>query len=197
MAALRRVATAALALILFAATSLPAQELGVVQSQILVLDLERLFEESLLGQRMISDHKTEREAMAARNRKLEAELEAEEQRLTGLRAETSPVKFRELADAFDAKVQKIRRDSERRVLDLERDRERLPIAFLRQVEPVLTQVMRDVGGMVVLDARTVLFRAEAVDMTDTAIVRIDKVIGTDGPGETPTDPPQPEATGAE
>ena len=169
----------------------------MVQSQILVLDLERLFEESLLGQRMISDHKTEREAMAARNRKLEAELEAEEQRLTGLRAETSPVKFRELADAFDAKVQKIRRDSERRVLDLERDRERLPIAFLRQVEPVLTQVMRDVGGMVVLDARTVLFRAEAVDMTDTAIVRIDKVIGTDGPGETPTDPPQPEATGAE
>ena len=101
------------------------------------------------------------------------ELEAEEKRLTELRAETSPEEFRDMADAFDAKVQEIRRDSERRVVDLERDRERLPIQFLRAVEPVLSEVMREAGGTVVLDARTVLFRTDAVDVTETAIARID------------------------
>ena len=102
-----------------------------MQSDILVLDPERLFEETRLGKRMLADHQAEREELAARNRKLEAELEAEEKRLTELRDETSPEEFRDMADAFDAKVQKIRRDSERRVRDLERERERLPLMFLR------------------------------------------------------------------
>jgi len=154
-----------------------AQDIGVVQSDILVLDPERLFEQTRLGRNMRAEHQAKREELAARNRKLESELEAEEQRLTDLRAETAPEDFRDMADAFDEKVQKLRRDSERRVRDLERERERLPLMFLRAVEPVLTDLMRNASGVVLLDARTVLFRADAVDITDTAIARIDAEIG--------------------
>ena len=114
-----------------------AQEIGTVQSEILVLHPEHLFEKTKLGKRMLADHQAKREELAARNRKLEAELEAEEKRLTELRKETSAEEFRDMADAFDEKVQKIRRDSQRRVSDLERERERLPLAFLRAVEPTL------------------------------------------------------------
>lgn len=190
MTVLRGLAVAAFALACLGTPQARAQDLGIIQNEILVLDPEQLFEETELGQRMLADHQAEREKLAARNRRLEAELEAEEQRLTELRAETSPEEFRDMADAFDAKVQEIRRDSERRVVDLERDRERLPIQFLRAVEPVLTEVMREAGGAVVLDARTVLFRSDAVDVTDTAITRINQAIGDSlpGPEETPAAP---------
>lgn len=177
MSLLRGLAVAAFALACLGPPQARAQELGIIQNDILVLDPERLFERTRLGQRMVADHQAEREKLAARNRRLEAELEAEEKRLTELRAETSPEEFRDMADAFDAKVQEIRRDSERRVVDLERDRERLPIQFLRAVEPVLSEVMREAGGTVVLDARTVLFRLDAVDVTDTAVTRIDQALG--------------------
>ena len=191
MTGLRRLIGAFLALGLLTAvpTAGTAQGPDMTRSDIVVLDPERLFEETELGKRMLADHKAEREALAARNRKLEAELEAEEKRLTELRDETSPEEFRELADDFDTRVQELRRDSERRVRRLERKRERLPLVFLREVEPVLIEVMRKAGGTVVLDARTVLFRADAVDVTDAAITRIDAAIGA-GPEELPE--PEPE-----
>lgn len=190
MTRLRGPLCAALWALCLGAAPLEAQDVGVVQSDILVLDPERLFEETRLGQRMVADHQAEREKLAARNRRLEAELEAEEKRLTALREETSPEEFREMADAFDAKVQNIRRDSERRVLDLERDRERLPLVFLRTVEPVLSEIMRDTGAEVVLDGRTVLYRSEAVDVTGMAVSRIDRTIGE---GRTAPDAAEPGA----
>ena len=195
MTCLRGLAIAAVALICLGPPQAQAQDVGVVQNDILVLDPERLFEQTELGQRMVADHQAEREKLAARNRKLEAELEAEEKRLTELRAETSPEEFRDLADAFDAKVQEIRRDSERRVVDLERDRERLPLQFLRAVEPIVTEVMREAGGVVVLDARTVLFRSESIDVTHTAITRIDRALGDGRPGSdsAPDTTPEPGA----
>lgn len=182
MTCLRGLAVAAVALICLGTPQARAQDVGIVQNDIIVLDPERLFEQTELGKRMVADHQAEREKLAARNRKLEAELEAEEKRLTEMRAETSPEEFRDLADAFDAKVQEIRRDSERRVVDLERDRDRLPLQFLRAVEPIVTEVMREAGGVVVLDARTVLFRAESIDVTDTVIRRIDRTLGDSVPG---------------
>lgn len=173
-----------------------AQEVGVVQSDILMLDPDRLFMETLFGQRLNEDYLAQREQLIARNRQLEAELEAEEQALTDLRAQKTPEEFRELADAFDAKVQQIRADSDRAVRDLELSRERAPVIFMRAVEPVLVELMRDAGGTVVLDLRSVLLRDDTIDITDIAISRIDQRIG-DGPPrrqapETPTPEPTPE-----
>lgn len=154
-----------------------AQSVGVVQSEILIVDPERLFDETQLGARMTTEYQAAREELAARNRKLEAELEAEEKLLTDLRAEITPDEFRQMADAFDAKVQDIRKESERRVRDLERSRDGAPLNFMRMVEPVLVDIMRAAGGVVVIDARTVLLRADVIDITDVAIARIDSVIG--------------------
>lgn len=200
MRALKRLALAAFAATAPLVAPAMAQDVGIVQSEILVIDPERLFEMTELGKRMTAAHQAEREQLAARNRKLETELEREEQRLTDIRSETSPEEFREMADAFDARVQEIRRDSERRVRDLERDRERLPSNFLRTVEPVILDVMREAGGVVVLDARTVLYRAEVIDITEAAAARIDETIGA-GPApaseSTPETPDAPEQPGVE
>lgn len=177
----RAVLVAAL-IVFYAAMSMaphPAtgQEAGTLRSDILVIDPERMFEDSALGRKMLADHQAERDALAAANEQLAAELEAEEQRLTDIRAQTSPEEFREMADAFDARVQQIRADSERRVRDLERARERLPGQFLAQVDQIILDLMRATGGVVLLDQRSVILRAEAVDITDRAIARINAEIG--------------------
>ena len=122
------------ALMVMSAPPAMAQQVGVVQSDILVLDPDRLFSETLLGQRINREYLAEREKLIARNRKIEAELEAEELSLTELRAEKTPEEFRDLADAFDAKVQEIRRDSERAVRDLERRRDRAPVRRPRRAQ---------------------------------------------------------------
>lgn len=160
-----------------------AQNVGVVQSDILVLDPDRLFKETLFGQRLNGDYLKQREQLSALNDQRSADLEAEEQALTDLRAQKTPEEFRDLADAFDTKVQQIRRDSDRAVRDLELSRERAPGIFMRAVQPVLVELMQDAGGAVVMDVRTVLLRSDVIDITDVAIARIDQRIGS-GPAGT-------------
>ncbi|MBY5988701.1 OmpH family outer membrane protein [Roseovarius atlanticus] len=158
-----------------------AQNVGVVQSDILVVDPERLFEDTRMGQAITARLQQEREDLIALNRKLETELEAEELALTEQRDKTSPENFRALADAFDEKVQQIRADSQRRVRQHERNRERAPLDFMRQVEPVLVELMREAGASVVMDRRTVLLQDDVVDITSAAVQRIDATLG-DGAG---------------
>ncbi len=166
------------------AGSVLAQEVGIVQSDILVLDPDRLYLETQMGQSIAADLQAERDKLIANNRKVEAELEAEEKALTKLRTTKSAVEFRALADAFDTKVQKIRRDSERAARDHERNRERAPILFMRAIEPVLAELLADANGAVIMDKRNVLLHSGVIDVTDVAISRVNEAIGS---GETPTD----------
>ncbi|MCZ0811009.1 MAG: OmpH family outer membrane protein [Pseudomonadota bacterium] len=172
----------ALCLCLLGAGTATAQGVGVVQSDVLVINPDRLFAETQLGETMNEELQAKRDALIAHNRKLEAELEAEEKALSELRAETSPEEFRDLADAFDAKVRNIRQDSDRRARDLDRIRSQAPVTFMRLVEPVLVDIMRDADAAVIMDSRSVLLRAEVVDITDVAVSRIDEEIGSELPG---------------
>lgn len=193
---------AAMLLVLGSPTGLRAQDVGVVQSEILVLDPDRLISETIFGKRLSADYQDRRDKLIARNRQLETELEAEEQALTDLRAEKTPEEFKKLADEFDTKVQRIRRDSDRAVRDLELSRERSPVVFMRTVEPVLIELMSDAGGSVLLDVRSVMLSANVIDITDIAISRIDHQIG-EGPAEIDLLPqatgqdPAPDETGQE
>ncbi|WP_377168736.1 OmpH family outer membrane protein [Roseovarius aquimarinus] len=161
-----------------------AQDVGTVQSEILVLDPDRLFAETLVGQRLTDQYQAERDALIANNRELEAELRAEEQALTEARKTMTPQAFRAEADAFDERVRSIRAENDRRARDLERGRELAPLTLMRMAEPILVQLMRDTGGKIILDNRQVLLRADVIDITSLAVARIDAQIG-DGSGVEP------------
>ncbi|GAD56554.1 OmpH family outer membrane protein [Limimaricola cinnabarinus] len=160
----------------------PAAQGGVV-----VLDTDRLFAESLFGQALATDLQAETEALIEENRRIEAELTAEEQSLTRRRPGMEPAAFREEAEAFDARVQEIRRerDAKERALQLEAaaGRER----FLAAIGPTLGQVMMARGAAVILDRRAVFLSTGAVDVTDAAIAAVDAEIGNG------SDLPVPEA----
>jgi Skp family chaperone for outer membrane proteins len=189
LAFLRRVAVSVgLGVTVLTGAQAAAQSIGVVQSDVLVVNPDQLFAETRLGQRMTEELQAERDALIALNRDLEQQLESEEQALTELRAETSPEEFRSMADSFDRKVQQIREDSERRVRDLERSRSQAPVAFMRIVEPILIEIMRDADAAVILDSRATLLSVEAVDITALAISRVDETIGATLPSELMRDP---------
>ena len=157
-----------------------AQQLGVVQSDVLVIDIERLLAETAYGQRLQAGIEAERDALIARNERVATELEEEEQALTELRATTPPDEFRQMADAFDTKVTQLRRESERLSRDLERQRDLAPVQFMRVVQPVLGDILTEADAVALLDVRSVILRADVADVTDIAISRIDAAIG-EGP----------------
>ncbi|KIC48963.1 OmpH family outer membrane protein [Tateyamaria sp. ANG-S1] len=169
----------ALAVLLVAlswATASPAQD---VRSPILTIDSERFYRESVFGRRVLNEIEARTSALSEDNRRIEAELEAEEQALTDQRSDMAPEAFRALADAFDARVEAIRRDRDeqsREIADLlEQNRDR----FLASAAPVLEEIMRDTGAAVILEQRSVYVSANAIDITDLAIERMDASLGDD------------------
>ncbi len=166
-------------------TGTRAQQMGVVQSDVVVIDPERLLTETLYGRRLQSEIQAARERLIAQNDRVAADLEAEELALTEKRATTPPDEFRALADAFDQKVEKLRLEAEQMSRDLERRRDLAPIQFMRVIQPVLSELLQEAEAVVMLDVRTVLLRAEVADVSDLAIARINERIGT-GPA-TPED----------
>ncbi|SMX35705.1 OmpH family outer membrane protein [Maliponia aquimaris] len=163
---------------------------GTPQSEILVIDFERVFAESAFGQRVNEEIERDGRAIAAENRKIEAELIEEERELTELRPTLAPDEFRKLADAFDAKVQRLRdeQDAKARALGVRTDEARR--RFLGVAQPVLEGLLREAGAALILERRTVLVAADAIDITERAIERIDVQIGSG----TPPEPVQPEPT---
>lgn len=153
----------------------------MVQSEILTLDPDRLFADTMVGKRLTTQYEAERDRLIADNRELEAELRAEEQALTDARKGMTPKEFRAEADAFDDKVRSIRQENERKARDLERGREIAPLSLMRMAEPILVELMRETGGKIILDNRQVLLRADTIDITDLAVARVDASIG-DGSG---------------
>lgn len=168
---------AALALALAAATAAPAQQDGLQASPILTIESERFFSQSLFGRRVAEDIEAAAEALAEENRRIEAELTAEEQDLTQRRDTMSPAAFREEADAFDARVQQIRREQDAKTRDVNRRGDAARRSFLNAARPVLAQLMAERGAGIVMERRSVFLSAQAIDITDEAIAAMDASIG--------------------
>lgn len=156
------------------ATPDPAAPLA---SPVLTLDPERLFSTSLYGKRVAQEIEDRARTLAAENRKIEADLSAEERKLTDERAKMAPDAFRKLADAFDAKVEGIRaaQDAKNRDLDTLREDERQ--RFLEAALPILGQLVRDSGAVAILNQQAIFLSFRGIDVTDRAIARIDAAIG--------------------
>lgn len=166
-----------LSLAALAAVPSAAQELGTVQSPILTIEADRLFTESLFGQRVAQEREADSAVLSAENRKIEANLTEEERSLTERRAQMEPDAFRALADAFDEKVQEIRRTQDAKARALNQRGEADRVAFLQAAAPVLEKLMRDTGATVILERGSVFLSLNATDITDLAIERIDAAIG--------------------
>ncbi len=156
---------------------LQAQQMGMPRGQILTIEPDRLYNDSDFGKRIIQQLEAESAVLVAENRRIEAELTAEEKDLTIRRAEMQPAAFRALADAFDEKVQETRRIQDAKTRELSQLSDANRRIFLQTARPILETLMREAGAGVILDRDTIFLSANATDITDLAIERINLVLG--------------------
>ncbi|WP_172295156.1 OmpH family outer membrane protein [Pseudoruegeria sp. HB172150] len=189
-----------LAALALTAGSAAAQDVIPVPPPVLTLDQEKLFAGSREAARIGEEMEQRANELAAENRSIEANLTSEELDLTEKRKTLPPEEFRALADAFDAKVQRLRTEQDAKERDLQRMREEARQNFLSRITPVLTEIARERGALVVMDRRAVLLSADSVDITEEAIERIDATFSGQGDGAggeatlPETDTPEPEVT---
>lgn len=158
------------------------------QSPILTVDQDRLFMESLWGKRVAERIETASAALSVENRRIEADLSAEEKELTELRKTIPAEEFRRRADEFDARVGEIRRtqDAKARMISRIHDVERQQ--FFGAALPVMADVLRRYGAIVVLDNRAIFLATDAIDATDEMIAGIDAELGAGSDAEVSPEP---------
>jgi len=172
---------AALSLLVYAAP-VQAQNLGVVQSLIVTVDSESVFGATDIGRRITSNLENLVTELASENKRIAAELEAEELALTDQRRSIVPAEFRILANIFDEKVKRIRSEQDAKQRDLQQLRDQERQSFIDTIGPILSGIARRRGALVVLERRNVLLSADSIDITQEVIDAINTTLGADQPG---------------
>ena len=164
-----------------AAQAVPAADIGagslVAGSQIITLDQDRLYEDSLFGRALEKASADAVTALVAENHKIEADLTTEEKALTDQRALLSPEAFKPLAEAFDAKVEGLRAAQEAKSKALQDNRDAGRKRFFNAALPVLAGLMRERGALAILNKNAVVLSFDSIDATDAAIAAIDAKLG--------------------
>jgi Skp family chaperone for outer membrane proteins len=149
----------------------------VARSQIAVIEQERLFLQTRYGKAMQASTDTARKALQAENQRLEADLEAEERKLTDQRPTMPADQFRPLAEAFDEKVKGIRQAQDTKARELARRAEEDRARFVETAAPILAALMSELGAVVLIDKSVAVLSMDSIDVTDEAIAKIDAVLG--------------------
>ena len=152
-----------------------------VPSPILTIDPERLYAQSLWGKRVVQNLEEAASALDTENRQIAADLEAEERELTELRPSMSDEDFRARADAFDARVVQVRRERDAKEQELSQLRDLERQRFFNAAVPVLAEILQSRGAVAILDNRSIFIAAEAIDVTDELIARLDETLGAGTP----------------
>jgi len=144
---------------------------------ILIVDRERLFVETLYGRRIAADLAEMAAELQAENDRIVESLTLEERSLTLRRPEMTPEAFREESEAFDAKVQDVRRVRDAKNVELQVANAEARARFEEQVQGIVANIMLERGAVMVLEQRVVFLSVRAANITDDAIVRIDAELG--------------------
>ena len=158
---------------------------------VLVVNQDALFETSAFGRSAQARLEAASATLVAENRQIEAALEAEERDLTARRATLPVDEFHALADAFNVKVEGIRKaqDSKSRSITRSRDDDRQ--RFFQAAAPVLAEILRERGAVMVLDQSQVVLSLERIDITADAVKRLDALIGSGALSVGTPTPPDP------
>lgn len=154
---------------LLVATAVPAQD----SAPFLLLNQERLLTDSEVGQALLAEERAARDALRAEARDIEQRFEREERELTARRLEMEPEAFRDLADAFDARVVEARQLQEERSDALVAEFDRRRRQFYAEIAPVLVELLSRYGARAIFDEASVLIADQSLNITGAVIAEID------------------------
>ena len=148
---------------------------------VLIIDSERVFFETTYGRRITEELAAQAEVLQAENDEIVAQLTQEERSLTLRRPEMTLEEFRAEAEAFDTKVQEVRRVRDAKNVDLQVANAEARAQFEERVQGIVANIMLERGAALVLEQRNVVLSVRAANITDDAIARIDRELGDGAP----------------
>lgn len=154
----------------------PPQEL-VFPSPVLVVDLDRIYQETDYGRRIEAQNVAALVQLNTDNQALQEELEREESDIAARRETLSAAEFRAEADAFDAKVQDIRARQDERLAEIEASILTERLAFDARIRPILGQILLERRGVILVEATEVYLIVRSVDITAQSIAVLNDVLG--------------------
>ncbi|WP_341365735.1 OmpH family outer membrane protein [Yoonia sp. BS5-3] len=144
---------------------------------VLIINSDRLYFETLYGRRLAADLAAEVTEVQLENDRIVQTLTEEERSLTLRRPDMTPEEFRAEADAFDAKVQEVRRARDAKNLELQTASAEARAIFEERVQGIIGNVMLARGAAMVVEERSVLLSVQSANITDDVIARVDAVLG--------------------
>ncbi|WP_170846671.1 OmpH family outer membrane protein [Shimia haliotis] len=158
------------------ASAVFAEEPAAV-SPILVIESDRMYTESLFGQRVSAELARLQADLIAQNAKMEESLTQEERDLTEKRKVMAADAFEVLAREFDDRVVGIRAEQDAKFARLADVNERERAVFIQAARPILSELMAEAGAAIILERRTVLVSNDSIDITQEAIRRLNSTLG--------------------
>ena len=150
---------------------------SIDKSIIFTVDMNKLLKLSNIGKGIINRNNLARLKLQNENEALEAELLLEEKALSELRANISVDDFHEKANEFDKKVTIIRSEQSKKENILVNKMRQEEANFYKNIYPLLYELLSDRGGLVLMDQRNAVLWDSSVDITEDAIVIINKILG--------------------
>jgi hypothetical protein len=153
--------------------------LGLVRSPMIMVDMDRLYVESLYGKRAMDRVNAARMALQQENTTIIAALDAEERSLADRRPTMSAEDFREAAEEFDARVMAIRTEQDAKGVGLEQLVLRERFGFNRAARPIMDELMRRAGAVVILEKQFIMESSNLewlVSVEDDALNRLPRPI---------------------
>lgn len=171
-----------LLVITFGAVTAHAQAFPTVfPKPVLILDQEKLFNDSQLGRAISLGIALKRTALIQESRELDLAFENEEMQLTETRIDMTAEDFRILSEDFDRRVQEARvtQLGKDKLMQQEIDGQRR--RFLTLAVPYLSEIMLKYFAGAIVDQRSVVVFNRDMDITDEAITLLDRAF-EDNPG---------------
>lgn len=162
---------------LLAANAAIAQTVPSIQSSVIVVNSDEIFDRTVFGQRIQAEQTAQENALRAENQDIEQSLNEEEIALTKRRKETTAEEFQVLASEFDAKVKSIKETQDKKGNDLLVSRTNARIDFYRAITPLIDEIMRTYGATIVIDKTNAFIFDNRIDITEQAIQLIDQRFG--------------------
>jgi Skp family chaperone for outer membrane proteins len=144
---------------------------------VLIIDSEQLFFETAYGQRLTAELAAQAADLQAENDRIVETLTQEERSLTLRRPDMTVADFRAEAEAFDTKVQEVRRVRDAKNVELQLANAQARSQFEDRVQNILGSLMVERGASLILEQRNVRLSVRAANITDAAIARIDAELG--------------------
>lgn len=162
-----------LAIFTFIAILFSAPLSAFAQSNVLIIDIERVFVNSMAGKSMMEQLKKKGGDLKSKRDKAQTDLTAEAKKLESQRTLLDPTALQSKADELRLKEIATNQELQQDARQVEAGRQAAQSEILTALSPILKEIMVEKKAVAVFNRTSVLIGSPDVDITDIAVKRLD------------------------